>query len=213
MCPRLATNRQLSGTVLFSGYYSRSTVRESQEAAASPGAPGCASNQALDQVHNRVRAALLAQEVVRVVDDAKRLVRLHVVAVDDPLERAAARNRITLRLGWNARQCHVVVVLQAREVLIAAPQLRETHLALADPVALPRVRRRVQARLLLHRRIRPPARSSRAGPPTRGPRSHTCGNPPREECAAASSSNHPRSAPDTPGDAAARTRRRKCPPS
>ena len=98
--------------------------------------------------------ALLAQEVVRVVDEARRLVRLHVVAVDDPLQGAAARNRIALRLRRNARQGHVVVVLQAREVLIAAPQLREAHLSLADPVALPRVRGRVQARLLLHRRVR-----------------------------------------------------------
>ena len=77
-----------------------------------------------------------------------------MVAVDDPLQGAAARNRIPLCLRRNARQRHVVVVLQSREVLIAAPNLRETHLALADPVALPRVRRRVQARLLLHRRIR-----------------------------------------------------------
>ena len=49
-------------------------------------------DQALYQVHDCVRAALLAQEVVRVVHDARRLVRLHVVAVDDPLQRAAARN-------------------------------------------------------------------------------------------------------------------------
>ena len=47
-------------------------------------------HQALDQVHDRVRAALLAQEIVRVVDDSRCLVRLHVVAVDDPLQRAAA---------------------------------------------------------------------------------------------------------------------------
>ena len=60
-------------------------------------------DQALDQVDDRVGAALLAQEIVRVVDDARRLVRLHVVAVDDPLERAPARNRIALRLGRNAR--------------------------------------------------------------------------------------------------------------
>ena len=51
-------------------------------------------HQALDQVHDRVGAALLAQEVVRVVDDARRFVRLHVVAVDDPLERAAAALRM-----------------------------------------------------------------------------------------------------------------------
>ena len=44
-------------------------------------------HQALDQIHDRVGAALLAQEVTRVVDDARRLVRLHVVAVDDPLVR------------------------------------------------------------------------------------------------------------------------------
>ena len=50
-------------------------------------------HQALDQVHDRVGAALLAQEVVRVVNDARRLVCLHVVAVDDPLERAAVRYR------------------------------------------------------------------------------------------------------------------------
>ena len=51
-------------------------------------------DQALDQVHDRVGVALLAQEIVRVVDDARRLVCLHVVAVDDPLERAAVRYRV-----------------------------------------------------------------------------------------------------------------------
>lgn len=51
-------------------------------------------DQALDQVHDGVGAALLAQEVVRVVDDARRLVCFHVVAVDDPLERAAAALRM-----------------------------------------------------------------------------------------------------------------------
>lgn len=67
---------------------------ESRASAASPGVPGFAwiRHQALDKVHNRVGVALFAQEVVRVVDDARRLVRLHVVAVDDPFERAAARN-------------------------------------------------------------------------------------------------------------------------
>lgn len=49
-------------------------------------------HQALDQVDDPVRAALLAQEIVQVVRDARRLVRLYVVAVDDPLQWAATRN-------------------------------------------------------------------------------------------------------------------------